>query len=472
MGLIDRLRTFATPQPGRDGPAERGVTWPLDVMNFGGRLYPLGLNQTLIGQKEEIGQSFAGYTVGAYQGNGVVFACLNARMSLFKQATWMWQKVRSGVPGELWSSAELDILRTPWVNGTTGDLMARMIQDADLSGNSFNLRRPRRIVRLRPDWTVIAHGSPNDANVGMWDPEAVLLGYWYRPGGAEGGQDWRYYLPEEIAHFAPVPDPLAPARGMSWLTPLLREIEADSAATSHKLMYFRNGATPNLVVTGVPGATPETYAAWVDKFGKGHDNAAGKAYKTMYLTGGADAKVVGNDLAQVDFKVTQGAGETRIAAAAGVPPIVVGLSEGLQGSSLNAGNFQAAMRRFADLTGRSLWQDAAGALASILTVPGGSEGANRLWYDDRYIPALKDDVRDAAEVQAKQAQAIRQYVDAGFEPDAVVDAINAGDLKRLSGKHTGWFSVQLQRPGQPAKSEPPSVDELPDLNAPDGGTAE
>jgi hypothetical protein len=446
MGLRSSLVNLMTPVP-----VERGVTWPAEMLNFGGRLYPLNLTQTLVGTKEEIGQSFGGYVAGAYQGNGIVFACLNARMSLFKQASWMWQKVRSGVPGELWSSPELDILRTPWPNGTTGDLLARMIQDADLAGNSFSVRRPGRIVRLRPDWTVIAHGSPNDANVGMWDPDAELLGYWHQPGGPAGGQGWVFYQWQEVAHFAPIPDPMAPARGMSWLTPLVREVEADSAATSHKLMYFRNGATPNLVVTGVPGATPEAFQAWVDKFGKGHDNAQGKAYKTMYLSGTVDAKVVGNDLAQVDFKVTQGAGETRIAAAAGVPPIVVGLSEGLQGSSLNAGNFQAAMRRFADLTGRSLWQDAAGALATIVTVPGGSEGANRLWYDDRYIPALKDDIKDYAEVQSLQAQAIRQYVDAGFEPDSVVDAINAGDLKRL--KHSGLYSVQLQLP-VPDQPEP------------------
>jgi len=459
VGLIDRLRTLVTPVP-----VERGITWPLDYMNYGGRLYPLGLNQTLLGTKEEIGQSFGGYVSGAYQGNGIVFACLNARMALFKQATFMYRHLQSGTPGELWSAPSLDLLRTPWPNGTTGDLLARMIQDADLAGNSFKRRRPGRIMRLRPDWVAIAHGSPNDANVGMWDPEAVLLGYWYQPGGP--GHDWQFYSPEEVAHFAPIPDPMAPARGMSWLTPLIREIEADSAATSHKLMYFRNGATPNLVVTGVPGATPAAYDEWVAKFAGKHDNAAGKAYKTMYLSGATDAKVVGNDLAQVDFKVTQGAGETRIAAAAGVPPIVVGLSEGLQGSSLNAGNFQAAMRRFADLTGRSLWQDAAGALATIVPVPSGSE----LVVDDRFIPALKDDIRDHAEVQAKQAQAIRQLVDAGYEPDTVVAAINSGDFKRL--RHSGLYSVQLQPPMPEGKSEPPSVDELPDLNAPDGGDTE
>jgi hypothetical protein len=111
------------------------------------------------------------------------------------------------------------------------------------------------------------------------------------------------------------------------------------------------------------------------------------------------------------------------------------------------------MRRFADLTMRPLWRDAFGSLASILTAPTAAE----LWYSDRDIPALKDDIKDFAEVQALQAQAIRQYVDAGYEPDSVVEAVNAGDLKRL--RHSGLYSVQLQPP-MPEGPEPEPEDSI------------
>ena len=63
---------------------------------------------------------------------------------------------------------------------------------------------------------------------------------------------------------------------------------------------------------------PEKFDQWVQRSStatKAHVNA----YKTLFLAGGADVKVVGADLKQVDFKQVQGAGETRIAAAAGVP---------------------------------------------------------------------------------------------------------------------------------------------------------
>jgi hypothetical protein len=443
MGMIDRLRTLFSPVP-----VEERDYWP--YVNFGGNTYPVPfLNQTLQGTKEEIGSDFLGLGNGALKANPVVYACMQARSSLFSEARFMYRQVRSGTPGELFSKPELEILRHPWPGGTTGDLLARTMQDADLAGNAFWVRKPGRLVRLRPDWVTFIHGSYNEPQMDMWDPDAELLGYAYQPGGPGNG-DPVFYQATEVAHFAPMPDPIAPARGMSWLTPLIREVTADSQMTTFKNAYLVNGATPNLVLTGVPGSSQEAFKEWVAAFEKGHKGVA-NSFKSLYLTATMDAKVIGSNMgnAGLDFKAVQGLGETRIAAAAGVPAAVVGISEGLAGSSLNAGNFAASMRRFADLTMRPAWRNACGSFERIVAVPGDAE----LWYDDRDIPALKDDIKDYAEVQSLQAQAVRGYVDAGFEPDAVIDAINAGDLKRLIGKHTGLYSVQLQPP-MPEQPEP------------------
>jgi hypothetical protein len=37
---------------------------------------------------------------------------------------------------------------------TTGDLLTAGMLDADLAGDWFGIRRPGRIKRLRPDWTL------------------------------------------------------------------------------------------------------------------------------------------------------------------------------------------------------------------------------------------------------------------------------------------------------------------------------
>ena len=116
------------------------------------------------------------------------------------------------------------------------------------------------------------------------------------------------------------------------------------------------------------------------------------------------------------------------------------MSEGLEGSALNAGNFTAARRIFVDGRIRSLWSKAAAALESILEVPAGA----RLWYDDRDIPFLRADAVEEAKNRQTDAVAMRQLVDAGFDPDTVVDAVTSGDMRKLRGSHSGLFSVQLQ----------------------------
>jgi hypothetical protein len=122
------------------------------------------------------------------------------------------------------------LLEVPWRNGTTGALLSRMIQDVDLAGNSFNARRPGpRIARMRPDRVTIVLGSRTGREI-----DNEVIGYAYDPHGTDKPEDIEVFLPEDVAHFAPIPDPEARFRGMSWLTPILREIEADSAATTHK----------------------------------------------------------------------------------------------------------------------------------------------------------------------------------------------------------------------------------------------
>ena len=127
---------------------------------------------------------------------------------------------------------------------------------------------------------------------------------------------------------------------------------------THKLIFFRNGATPNLVVTGIVPPAGQSLQDWAEQFREKNEGVY-NAYKTLFFSSGVDAKVVGSDLEQISFKETQGAGETRLAAAAGVPPGRRRLSEGLAGSSLNAGNYAAGhaeVRRpdRASLVGRRL----------------------------------------------------------------------------------------------------------------------
>jgi hypothetical protein len=377
--------------------------------------------------------------------NGVVFGCERVRTSLFSEARFQFRMFNNGKPGDLWGNPSLGILEEPWPNGTTGDLLIRMLLDADMGGSAFVARRhvrPDRLMRMRPDWVSMVLGSedePGDPSTAM---DADFLGVIYHPGGRMSGHPTIALAADEVAHFAGVThDPLSAYRGMSWLVPLLnREVAADSAATAHKLAFFANGATPQIIMEMGADVTPEDLQDFVATVGESHEGW-NNAYKTLYVGGGATPHVVGKDLQQLDFKVTQGAGETRIAQAAGVHPVIAGLSEGLAGSSLNAGNFNSAARLVADATLRPLWRAAAGALSAIVPPPSGSQ----LWIDERDISFLADDRKDAADAQFVDAQAIRQLVDAQFVPESVVAAITAQDLSML--KHSGIPTVQGQSSG-------------------------
>lgn len=441
----------------QEGPEARFSTedWAAaKSFQFGGLHYPI-TGIPVNGKVEQLETSFEGYVQGAYKGNGVIFATSLARSMLFSEARFQFQRLEGGRPTSLWGDRALEILETPWPGGTTGDLLSRMEQDVTNAGNAYFKITGGRLRRRRPDWVqIILTAPPEEAT------DTDVAGYLYAPGGRfDDLEHADFCLPEQMIHWAPIPDPTAQFRGMSWLTPVVREITADKAATDHKGRFFANAATPNIAIRYPESMAMEDFLEYVEIIKNDHTGSE-NAYKTMHVAGGADITVLGADLKQLDFKATQGAGETRIAAAGGVPPIIVGLSEGL--SSATYSNYGMARRKFGDHWARPQWRSAAGALAKVVKVPAGS----RLWYDDRDIPFLREDMGDEADIMATRAAAIRQLLDAGFTWESAVAAVDGSDLTLL--KHSGLFSVQLQPAGsQDPAPEDPEADPAADDDDPD-----
>jgi hypothetical protein len=454
MGLISSLRLDLAR---RIAPAERDAlafSEYLSYFGFMGTQYPFQLQQTISSKQEVPSGTFASYVEAVYKRNGIVFACMAARLMLFSQARFQFRRRVNGRPGELWGSRELAVLERPWTRATTGDLLARAIQHADLAGEFYATRRGDAIRPVRPDWMTIVVGSDSYADDPNWQLDAEIIGYLYEPGGRGSRQKPIVLLPEEVAHFAPIPDPAFRFRGMSWITPVINEILGDAAATEHKLRFFENGATPNMAVALDKSISPEVFKTWRELMKEKSDGKE-NAYRTLYLGAGATVTPLGAVMRQIDFKNVQGAGETRIAAAAQIPPIIVGLSEGLNAATYS--NYAQARRAWANGGMAYLWQNMAGSLGYLIDVPEDSE----LWYDSRDIPFLQEDVKDAAEIHDMEAKTVQTFINAGFEPDAAIDAVLAGDIARLKGKHTGLTSVQLQPPGttkaEPAPTMPPAM---------------
>lgn len=368
------------------------------------------------------------YGAAAAGGNAVLFALIDRRLSVFTEARFKYRQLSDK---HLFGDESLRKLEVPWPDGTTGDLLARMEQDASLAGNAYIRDCGDQLERLRPDWVTIVSRIDVDA---FGNQVRRVVGVFYDPVG-DTDRDAAFYPIAEVAHWAPIPDPLANFRGLSWVTPVVRELTGDIRMAEYREAYFKNAATPNLVIRYEQKMAPERITRLQTAIKARHTGPDG-AFGTLVLDEGADLTVVGADMAGSAFDALQAAGETRMAAAAGVPPLVAGLREGLQASQI--GEYAQALRSFADLKMRPNWRSACGALAKLVDVPAGAE----LWYDTTDVSALQQGEKDRADTLAVQSETMNKLIMAGYEPDSVTAAVISGDMSLL--KHSGLVSVQMQ----------------------------
>lgn len=384
------------------------------------------------------------------QRNPIVWACISVRILVFSEIRLAYQQYQAGKPGAFTGDSTLSLLQSPWPQATTGDLLARMEVDASMYGNSYWVKSGKQLVRLDPTRMVIATTDAIDQTTG--NPFGkMLLGYMLND---DRGHVAAIFTPEEVCHYRPIPDPAHEFRGASWLNALLPDVIADLDLTDYKHAFLQNAATPNLVVTFEKGVSQEAFNNFRDKMESAHTGPQ-SGFKTLYLGAGADVKMVGSNFNDLAMSAVQSQGETRIAAAAGVPAGIVGIAESMKGSTLNAGNYQAIRRRFSDGTIRPLWRSACGALATLVPPPANT----RLWYDAGDVAFLQEDATDTAEVLGTNATTVLTLFQAGFDPDSIIDAVTTGDFSKL--EHTGVTSVQLQSgsPKPPSTSAPASSDE-------------
>lgn len=431
--LLERINAQLAPRP-TNLSLDEYASW----FSFGGNQYPL--LQTTYSQIDQ--ERIAWTADWAAKSSAPVFSLVLARMQVFSQVRFQWTRFTGAQPGDLFGTAELGVLERPWPGGTTADLLARMEWDVSAAGNAYIRRKANGLHRLNPAWVIIVLGSQEDADNPGAAADTTVAGYLYVPPGGKA----RFFLPSQICHYAPLPDPDRHFLGMSWITPTLRDLQGDQMATEHKYAFFQNGATPNMAIRFDPQVSLQNVKAFKELIEEEHQGAA-NAYRTLYLGGGGDPVPIGSTFKDMDYAVIQGRAESRLASAAGVPPSYVAFFEGLQGSALNAGNYNSARRRFADATMAHLWGNAAASLQQVLSAPAGAS----LWYDSR-IPFMREDAGDLASIQSQEAATIAALIRDGFVPDSVVAAVRANDWSLL--RHSGLTSVQLVPPSSGQEPAP------------------
>ena len=385
--------------------------------------------------------------------SSIVFAAIAVRMALFAEARFQFQAKDDK---HLFGNTSLAKLEHPFgPDSTEGDLLSRMEQDASWEGNAYIWDPPGedRLVRLRPDWTTIV-SELVPAEGGYYRRKT---GYWWEPPKSVMDEGHGFLIPvEECVHWAPIPDPQADFRGMSWMTPAVRDIQGDSGLAQYKIQYLSNAATPNLLIKYSQKLQPGTIDAIRERVTARYGGVS-NAFKTLVLDQGADTTVVGNSLSQMDFSGVSAVGVERILADAMVPGVLVGL-EPLRGAGRG---YQESMQKLANLWARPQWRSVCGALSQLLDVPAG----NRLWFDTADIAALQDGEMERGQTALVRAQALLTLAEAGYTRESSVAAVDSGNLNLLQevpgapipGTRPSGGNVQhlLGQPGQPGATAEP-----------------
>ncbi|HTE68099.1 MAG TPA: phage portal protein, partial [Actinomycetes bacterium] len=282
-GLLERVAS-ARSAPARQRPANLSLDEYAELFRFTGFGGEYPLLRTSMGKLDE--ERLVQTATAAYRASGPVFALVVARLQVFSQIRFAWTRFEGGQPTDLFGTTALGVLERPWWGGTTADLLARMEVDVSSAGTSYTRKITRRgtqrLVRLRPEHVIVVLGSDEDADHPAEAADVELLGFAYAPPMGPMVLLDR----DEVALYAPLPDPDRVFLGMSWVTPVLRELQADSAQSEHKLAYFRNSATPNLALKFDPSITIEQVREFKALFEEEHVGPW-QAWKTLYLGGGA-----------------------------------------------------------------------------------------------------------------------------------------------------------------------------------------
>jgi len=369
--------------------------------------------------REAVMPQMTAWAQNSYTNNAIVFAAFLVRMALFCEARFQFQAKDDK---HLFGNTALAKLEEPWPGGKGMDLLARLEQDTGWVGNAYIWDAPGedRLVRLRPDWTTIVSELVQVPGGGQF---RRVIGYWVEPPKSTIGQGrGQMYPADEVVHWAPIPDPVADFRGMSWLTPVYRDVQGDDGMTQYKIKYLDNAASPNLLIRYTQKLSPGTVDAVRERVTARYAGA-GNAFRTLVLDQGADATVIGNSFSQMDFTNVMSAGTERILAASQVPAVLVGL-EPLRGAGRG---FQESMQKFANLWARPQWQSVCGALEQIVDMPTG----NRLWFDTSGIAALQDGEMERGQTALVKSQALLACRQAGYTRDSAVAFVDSGDVGLL-----------------------------------------
>ncbi|MEU8756222.1 head maturation protease, ClpP-related [Streptomyces chartreusis] len=350
---------------------------------------------------------------------GTLFAIVNRTSNATALVNWrLYRKAPSGLKEdrvEVTSHAALDLINRPNPFFTRQELVESTQQHIDLTGEGWWVitRNPRSPIPLelwpvRPD-----RMSP------VPDPVNFIAGYVYT--APDGRQ-----IPLKVEDVIQIrmPNPLDPYRGLGPVQSILTEIDASRYSAEWNRNFFLNSAEPGGIIEVEKHLTDTEFDEMRDRWAEQHKGVS-NAHRVAIIENGM--KWVDRKLTQRDMQFAELRQVSRdvMREAFGAPAFVLG-----EVGDVNRATAEASKVLFAEQLTVPRLERFKGALNNDLLPLYGKDAARALEFDyDDPVPADAD-ARNA-EMKAK-AETAKIYVDMGFEPKSVADALGLPEMEVMA----------------------------------------
>ena len=411
----------------RTPPAAERFLGGVGGFSFGGVGYQFDVPGSA---PERVNHDFESYVTQVHRRFGVVASVVANRGYLMSEVVFVWRDAEGRIVDRP------QILNSPGGGTTRPHVLFAAEQHVSYSGNAYFWRRNDGIIQLcRPDLVQLMYATAEDVEPDLVPVVGDLIGYRYHRDGLN--RPPVIIAPDRMGHWIQEPAPDRRYLGESWVTSVLREIVNDGQATTHISKFFEKAATPSLVFVPKQSLSVPQMKELDEYIAKTYGGSS-NAYKAMVVGGGSDVTVVGSKLGELAMAELQGGHETRILMRGMVHPVIVGAREGMQGSSLNAGNYGQTRRLLSDKWFSPATNMLIAAVEHLVRRP---NATGTLSFDPSVVQFLQDDRMDEAKIMSAKAAAARQLIDAGYTPVSVTKWLDTGNFADLV--HSGRVSVQL-----------------------------
>lgn len=376
---------------------------------------------------------------------GTIFAIVDKLATGVAMPEWkMYVRAASGIKEdrtEVTSHGVLDLLNNPNPFMSLNELMEAGQQHAELVGETdIVVGRARGVKYPIELWPAMPQRlSP------VPDAYKYLAAWMYK--GPDG--DTVPLELDEIIRFRR-PNPQDPYRGISWVQPILVDLDADRYGQEWQRQFYLNSAQPGGVIEVDRRLSDDEFAEMTYRWREQHQGI-NKAHRVAVIENGS--KYVSTPLTQKDMQFAEMSTVMRdkALAAAGFPKSMLGITEDVNRANAEAGEYMYSkwlltprLERWRGMLNRQL-------------LPLFGQDIARKYELDYESPVPENSEQAIAELTAKTT-AIVALAGAGFDAKKVEEFLDLPDLGHEKPEPPTIVAPPPVAPGEPKAKPDPAAD--------------